>query len=340
MGNDSGPSQSAGDTAGTTAARYYLLKAEPDSRIEKGKDVKFSVDDFEEVKTSPWEGVRNYEARNIMKEMKVGDKALFYHSNCKEPGIAAFAEVSKEAYPDYTAWDSEHPYYDAKSDKTNPKWYMVDLTFTSRAAHFVPLALLRYIASVPLPKSGDTVPGLIPELSYLPRASVLALQGMGLVTRGRLSVQRVKQEEWDAINLLAEQGGWEGLDLKKLGSGASSAVAAKSKAKLNAKVPPTKGRGKKRAKAGDDEEEEDREEDVNGEEGEAGQAAKRGKAAVATGKRSRAAEVPPAEEAGTDLGEDVAAVEEGTRRSSRRIASKGAESTPQPSKSKKRKVKG
>lgn len=76
------------------------MKAEPNSRIVKEKDVKFSVDDFDSVKTTPWEGVRNAEARNLMKEMKVGDKVLFYHSNCKTPGIAGFAEVSKEAYPD------------------------------------------------------------------------------------------------------------------------------------------------------------------------------------------------------------------------------------------------
>lgn len=88
------------------------MKAEPDSRIVKGKDVKFSVDDFETARTTPWEGVRNFEARNLMKEMSIGDKILFYHSNCKSPGIAGFAEVSKEAYPDYTAWDSSHPYFD------------------------------------------------------------------------------------------------------------------------------------------------------------------------------------------------------------------------------------
>lgn len=80
--------------------KYWLMKAEPNSRIVKEKDVKFSVDDFDSVKTTPWEGVRNAEARNLMKEMKVGDKVLFYHSNCKTPGIAGFAEVSKEAYPD------------------------------------------------------------------------------------------------------------------------------------------------------------------------------------------------------------------------------------------------
>ncbi|KAG6378594.1 PUA-like domain-containing protein [Boletus reticuloceps] len=77
---------------------YWLMKAEPHSRVVKGKD--FGIDDFEAVEFTPWEGVRNYEARNLMKEMVLGDKILFYHSNCKNPGIAGFAEVSKEAYPD------------------------------------------------------------------------------------------------------------------------------------------------------------------------------------------------------------------------------------------------
>ncbi|KAJ3528917.1 hypothetical protein NMY22_g9209 [Coprinellus aureogranulatus] len=227
---------------------------EPDSRIEKGKDVKFSVDDFEKVSTSPWEGVRNYEARNIMKEMKVGDQALFYHSNCKEPGIAAFAEVSKLAYPDYTAWDPTHPYYDAKSDPENPKWYMVDLTFKARAKHFVPLALLKYIASVSLPSSSndDQVPDLIEELSYLSRKEVAAIKGMPLVSRGRLSVQRVSQAEWDAINLLAEKGGWEGLDLKKLGSSKSSSAKGTpgSKTKTSAAKAKAASTQKKATKVG------------------------------------------------------------------------------------------
>ncbi|KAF9035928.1 DUF55-domain-containing protein [Panaeolus papilionaceus] len=201
---------------------YWLLKAEPDARIVKGKDVKFSVDDFERVKTSPWEGVRNYEARNLMKEMKVGDKALFYHSNCKNPGVAAFAEVSKEAYPDYTAWDASHPYFDAKSDSGNPRWFMVDLTFVSRATNFIPLSLLRYIAEV----SYENLPG---ELKYLTEEDLKALKGMDLVTRGRLSVQRVKEDAWKSISLMAEKGGWGELDLKvkKGAKGKAKASTAK-----------------------------------------------------------------------------------------------------------------
>ncbi|KAH9948744.1 DUF55-domain-containing protein [Amylocystis lapponica] len=183
------------------APKYWLMKAEPDSRIVKGKEVKFSVEDFEAVKTTPWEGVRNAEARNLMKEMKVGDKVLFYHSNCKIPGIAGFAEVSKEAYPDYTAWDSTHPYYDPKTDEKNPKWYMVDVTFVARTTHFVPLALLRFIAAAP-----TSAPPT--EVAYIGEAGAQAIQQMALVTRGRLSVQRVEEQTWGAIELLAQTGGW------------------------------------------------------------------------------------------------------------------------------------
>ncbi|TFK43923.1 EVE domain-containing protein [Crucibulum laeve] len=243
----------------STVKKYWLLKAEPDSRIVKGKDVKFSVDDFESIKTSPWEGVRNYEARNLMKEMKVGEKALFYHSNCKTPGIAGFAEVSKEAYPDYTAWDPSHPYYDAvrhspypfipsnystqypyfdfqKTDKSNPRWYMVELTFSIRAKNFVSLALLKHIAESS---------SLSKEIEYIGEDGAKAIKGMDLVTRGRLSVQRVDEGAWNSIQLLAEKGGWDEMDLKpkKVGAGGNktkakekpgtSAKASKSSAKVS-----------------------------------------------------------------------------------------------------------
>ncbi|KAH7887505.1 DUF55-domain-containing protein [Phlebopus sp. FC_14] len=188
--------------------RYWLMKAEPDSRVVKGKDVKFSVDDFESAGTTPWEGVRNFEARNLMREMAVGDKILFYHSNCKNPGIAGFAEVSKEAYPDYTAWDSSHPYFDAKTDKDKPKWFMVDAAFVSRARHFVPLSLLRFIAGLP---SSDPPT----EIAYVGENGVKAVKAMQLVTRGRLSVQRVTEECWSVIELLAEKGGWESMSFTK-----------------------------------------------------------------------------------------------------------------------------
>ncbi|KXN89517.1 Thymocyte nuclear protein 1 [Leucoagaricus sp. SymC.cos] len=211
------------------AAKYWLLKAEPDSRIVKGKDVKFSVEDFECVGTSPWEGVRNYEARNLMKEMQVGEKAVFYHSNCKSPGIAGFAEVAKEAYPDYTAWDASHPYYDSKSDKDNPKWYMVDLKFTARAKHFIPLALLRHIA--------DSTANVPPEgIKYIGEDGVKAIKGMNLVTRGRLSVQRIEPSAWSIIHLLADNGGWEEMDLKSQKKARKPVAKAETSSKAVTKV--------------------------------------------------------------------------------------------------------
>ncbi|PIL37542.1 hypothetical protein GSI_01236 [Ganoderma sinense ZZ0214-1] len=226
------------------ATKHWLMKAEPNSRIVKGKDVKFSVDDFEAAKTTPWEGVRNAEARNLMKEMKVGDKVLFYHSNCKNPGIAAFAEVSKEAYPDYTAWDASHPYYDAKTDKDNPKWYMVEVAFGSRVQHFVPLALLRNIAS-----SSE----LPEEVAYIGEDGAKAIKAMALVTRGRLSVQRVEEETWEVIEQLAEKGGWE-----EVGTGKPK---TKAKPKVNTKVTSSRRKRSRSKKAEDSEGAEDAEED-------------------------------------------------------------------------------
>ncbi|KAJ1912195.1 hypothetical protein LPJ71_002767, partial [Coemansia sp. S17] len=142
------------------------MKAEPESRVVKGKDVKFSIDDLYAMKdsTSPWDGVRNFEARNIMRDqMKVGDKVLFYHSNCKVPGIAGTATIVREGYPDYTAFDAEHPYYDAKStDPNSPKWYMVDVKFESKFDHVISLTCMKDMEQ---------------------------LKEMTLIKRGRLSVQ-------------------------------------------------------------------------------------------------------------------------------------------------------
>lgn len=96
--------------AGST--RYFLMKAEPESRIENGVDVKFSIDDLKSVGTEPWDGVRNAEASKTMRErMKIGDKAFFYHSNTKTPGIAGIITICKEGYPDSSAWTKGHRQY-------------------------------------------------------------------------------------------------------------------------------------------------------------------------------------------------------------------------------------
>ena len=114
---------------------YWLMKTEPDV---------FSIDDLKEQKTSPWEGVRNYQARNFMRdEMKKGDMVLIYHSNAKPPGVAGIATVSKESYPDYFAWDKKSKYFDAKCDPENPRWFMVDVKFKKKFKNLISLSDLK-----------------------------------------------------------------------------------------------------------------------------------------------------------------------------------------------------
>jgi len=118
---------------------YWLMKTEPDV---------FSIDDLNNSpqKTTQWEGVRNYQARNFMRDdMRRGDKVLIYHSNCTSPGIAGIAEISKESYPDYFAWDEGSKYYDSKSNPNSPRWYMVDVTFKKKFKEIVSLKKLKEI---------------------------------------------------------------------------------------------------------------------------------------------------------------------------------------------------
>lgn len=179
----------------------WLMKAEPDPRLEKGVDISFSVDKFASMpkKITQWDGVRNPEARTMMREkMKIGDKVLFYHSNCKLPGIAGLAKVVKEGYPDYTAWDPKHPYFDPKTDKDNPKWFMVDVQLERKLPNLVPLALLQLLRD----DSSKT-------LDYLTKIHRNAISSMQLLNRGRLSVQYVEPDAYEAIVLLAEKGGWQ-----------------------------------------------------------------------------------------------------------------------------------
>lgn len=114
---------------------FWLMKSEPDV---------YSIEDLRRDSWSPWEGVRNYQARNFMRDkMRVGDYALFYHSNAKPPGVAGLARVCKEAYPDFTAWDPDSKYFDAKTDKTDPRWMMVDVAFEARFETLVSLSTLK-----------------------------------------------------------------------------------------------------------------------------------------------------------------------------------------------------
>jgi predicted RNA-binding protein with PUA-like domain len=147
--------------------KYWLMKSEPEE---------FSIDDLQKrpKKTEHWDGVRNYQARNFMRdEMKLGDQVFFYHSNCDEPGIVGIAEVVKEGYPDFTAWDPNDKHYDPKTDPENPRWMMVDIRFVRK---FVNTVSLKALKANP------------------------ALKDMRLIQRGnRLSVMPVEKKEWQEI---------------------------------------------------------------------------------------------------------------------------------------------
>ena len=116
---------------------YWLMKSEPDV---------FGIDHLKKMpkKTEHWDGVRNYQARNMMRDdMKKGDLVFFYHSNCAEPGIVGIMKVVREGYPDHTAFDPETKYYDPKSDPDNPRWYMVDVQYQRHTKRLVSLAELK-----------------------------------------------------------------------------------------------------------------------------------------------------------------------------------------------------
>ena len=104
----------------------------------------FSIEDLRAAESEPWDGIRNYQARNFMRDdMQVGDPVLFYHSNAKPPGIAGIAEVCRSAYPDPTAWDPQSPTFDPRSTPENPVWCMVDLRFVDAFEDLIPLDALR-----------------------------------------------------------------------------------------------------------------------------------------------------------------------------------------------------
>ncbi|HXH29588.1 MAG TPA: EVE domain-containing protein [Bacteriovoracaceae bacterium] len=116
---------------------YWLMKTEPDS---------FSFQDLckRPKKTEPWNGVRNYQARNYMRdEMMVGDLILFYHSSCEIPGVAGIARVSSAPYPDPTQFEKKSEYFDAKATAERPRWFLVDVTYQSKLKHYVSLEDLK-----------------------------------------------------------------------------------------------------------------------------------------------------------------------------------------------------
>lgn len=128
---------------------YWLMKSEPEV---------FSIDHLKTVNKEPWDGVRNYQARNYMKDMKKGDKVFFYHSNCTPPGIAGVMTVSKEAFPDHTALDPESRYFDPKSSPDNPRWFMVEVKFQKKFKNLISLETLKQhepLNDLPLVRKGN-----------------------------------------------------------------------------------------------------------------------------------------------------------------------------------------
>ena len=114
---------------------YWLMKSEPEE---------FSIDDLARKKTEPWSGVRNYQARNYMRDgMRAGDGVFFYHSSCAEPGIVGIASVATSAYPDPTQFDPRSDYFDAKSSRAAPRWLLIDVKFKRKLKRTITLAELK-----------------------------------------------------------------------------------------------------------------------------------------------------------------------------------------------------
>ena len=116
--------------------QYWLMKCEPSA---------YSIDDLARDKTSSWEGVRNYQVRNFMRTMQVGDKAFFYHSNANPSGVAGLMEIAKTAYPDPFATQENHKYFDPKATVENPIWLSVDVRFIAKAREVISIQRLREI---------------------------------------------------------------------------------------------------------------------------------------------------------------------------------------------------
>ncbi|KAK1673260.1 PUA-like domain-containing protein, partial [Colletotrichum godetiae] len=162
--------------------RYWLMKSEPDVRIEDGYEIKFSVDDLAAKKTPEgWEGIRNYVARNNLRGMRKGDKAFFYHSNCKEPGVVGIMSIAKEHSPDWNACINDNPYYDDSAPHDGSKWSLVHVKIEHKFPRIVPLSLLKE------------------SRSHGP------LQNMELLKQSRLSVNKVTREEWDEVIRMAKE---------------------------------------------------------------------------------------------------------------------------------------
>ena len=143
---------------------YWLMKSEPDE---------FSIDALARKKTEPWSGVRNYQARNYLREMHVGDGVLFYHSSCDVPGVVGIAEVATEPHSDPTQFDPKSDYFDAKSTRAQPRWSLVEVRYKRKLKRVIPLTELK---------------------------DRKELHGLALIRPGnRLSVLPVSKAQWDFI---------------------------------------------------------------------------------------------------------------------------------------------
>ncbi|MBI4371072.1 MAG: EVE domain-containing protein [Elusimicrobia bacterium] len=147
--------------------RYWLMKSEPDV---------FSIDDLARRGTAGWDGVRNYQARNFMRAMKIGDQAFFYHSNARPPGVAGLMQVCREAYSDPTQFDPRDDHHEPRATRENPVWSQVDVRFVRKFSRLLPLDELR---------------------------GVPALSELALFRRSRLSIQPVAPAQWAAVLVLA-----------------------------------------------------------------------------------------------------------------------------------------
>jgi len=151
---------------------YWLFKTEPDA---------FSIDDLQSrpEQTEPWDGVRNYQARNFLRDKVAwGDKVFIYHSSCKKVGIAGVAEVVKAGYPDETQFDPDSNYYDPKSSQEKPRWYRVDVKFVEKFEEVLPLSTIKAMPSI---------------------------TEIGLVKKGgRLSIMPVQETEWQQLYATAK----------------------------------------------------------------------------------------------------------------------------------------
>jgi predicted RNA-binding protein with PUA-like domain len=150
--------------------RYWLMKSEPDA---------YSIDDLKRDKVEPWDGIRNYQARNFMRDdMKIGDKVFFYHSNAKPIAIVGVMEVASEPYPDHTQFDPKSKYFDEKSSEEDPRWQLVDVKFIKKFENPVTREAMKEV----------------PEL-----------EEMLIFKRSRLSITPVEEHEWNKIMEMARK---------------------------------------------------------------------------------------------------------------------------------------